>query len=313
MLALAHREHGKLPWSSLFGDAERTARDGFVVSPRLGRMIAGRYPQNQRAGRPSPISPSPTAPWSRPATGCATRPMPPSSAASPRKGPAALYSRPDRGADRRPRPRRAARRGSMTMADLAAYRPVEARGAVPALSRLRVCVPPPPSSGVGLLQLMAMLERTDIAARGPNDPQAWFLFAEASRLMYADRDRYVGDPAFVAVPVEGLLDPAYVAARAGLIGAPAGPPPQPGTPAGRRGAGADATLEPAGTSHFIVVDARGQCRVDDHHGRIDLRLGPDGRRLLPQQPADRFLVQPRDAQGGRPPTPSRRASGRARR
>ncbi len=58
-----------------------------------------------------------------------------------------------------------------------------------------MCVPPPPSSGVGLIQLMKMLERTDIAARGPNDPQAWFLFAEASRLMYADRDRYVGDPA----------------------------------------------------------------------------------------------------------------------
>ena len=75
-------------------------------------------------------------------------------------------------------------------------------------------MPPPPSSGVGLLQLMAMLERTDIAARGPADPQAWFLFAEASRLMYADRDQYVGDPAFAAVPVAGLLDPAYVASRA---------------------------------------------------------------------------------------------------
>ena len=46
MLALAHREHGRLAWSSLFGDAERTARDGFIVSPRLGRMVDGRYPQN---------------------------------------------------------------------------------------------------------------------------------------------------------------------------------------------------------------------------------------------------------------------------
>ncbi len=78
-----------------------------------------------------------------------------------------------------------------------------------------VCVPPPPSSGVSLLQMLGILDRTDIAARAPNDPQAWFLFAQASRLMYADRDRYVADPRFVPVPVERLLDPGYLqAARA---------------------------------------------------------------------------------------------------
>jgi len=118
-----------------------------------------------------------------------------------------------------------------------------------------MCVPPPPSSGVGLLQLMKLLERTDIASRKPNDPQAWYLFAEASRLMYADRDRYVGD--VPTVPVEGLLNPAYVAARARLIGPTAGPPPAAGIPPGVQTAAADSTLEPAGTSHFIVRDAEG--------------------------------------------------------
>jgi gamma-glutamyltranspeptidase/glutathione hydrolase len=104
---------------------------------------------------------------------------------------------------------------------------------------------------------MMMLDRTDIASRGPNDPQAWFLFAEASRLMYADRDRYVGDPAFVTVPVAGLIDPVYVARRAQLIGAKAGPPPAPGVPSGALVAGSDRTLEPTGTSHFIIRDADG--------------------------------------------------------
>jgi gamma-glutamyltranspeptidase/glutathione hydrolase len=120
-----------------------------------------------------------------------------------------------------------------------------------------VCTNPPPGSGVGLLELLGILQHTDIASRGPNDPQAWFLFAEASRLMYADRDKFVGDPAFVKVPVAGMIDPSYVASRAKLIGASAGPPPAAGVPAGAQLAGADATIEPTGTSHLIVRDADG--------------------------------------------------------
>src|SRR5688500_239055 len=46
MLGLAHRERGRLPWNSLFGDAERTAADGFIVSPRLARMVRGKFPEN---------------------------------------------------------------------------------------------------------------------------------------------------------------------------------------------------------------------------------------------------------------------------
>src|SRR5207302_1253756 len=147
--------------------------------------------------------------------------------------------------------------GTMTMADLANYRPIKR---APVCGPFRVyilCAPPPPSSGVGLIELMGLLDRTDIAARGPADPQAWFLFAEASRLMYADRDRYIGDPAFVRVPVTGLIAPTYVARRARLIGPAAGPPPAAGVPAGAPVAGNDNTLDPTGTSHFIIRDAAG--------------------------------------------------------
>jgi gamma-glutamyltranspeptidase/glutathione hydrolase len=121
-------------------------------------------------------------------------------------------------------------------------------------------VPPPPSSGVSLLELLGILEHTDIAARGPGDPQAWYLFAEASRLMYADRDQYVADPQFVSVPVEGLIDPRYVAGRAASIGARASETaPTPGQPPGASliSLGPDATNEVPGTSHFVVVDAAG--------------------------------------------------------
>ena len=85
----------------------------------------------------------------------------------------------------------------MTLKDLGCLSRELVRAAVPPLPPVTVCVPPPPSSGVSLLQMLGILEHTDIAARGPNDPQAWFLFAQASRLMYADRDRYVADPRFV--------------------------------------------------------------------------------------------------------------------
>jgi gamma-glutamyltranspeptidase/glutathione hydrolase len=75
--------------------------------------------------------------------------------------------------------------------------------------------------------------------------------------MYADRDRYVGDPAFVKVPVAGLLNRIYARQRAALIGPTAGPPPAAGNPELALLTGLDATVEPTGTSHLIVRDAEG--------------------------------------------------------
>jgi len=255
MLAMVQHEHGALVWNSLFGDAERMAREGFVISPRLGRFLAGGFPQLN--------APDVRAYFAAPDGGlkkAGDRLVNPAYAGFLQRlaaqGPDALYAG------------ETARRiidkthagplgGGMTLADLAGYQPVKRDALCGPYRVYLVCVPPPPSSGVGFLQLLMLLEHTDIAARGPDDPQAWFLFAQASRLMYADRDRYVGDPAFVNVPITGLLDPAYVAGRAKLIGTTAGPPPVAGTPPGAALAAADTTLEPGGTSHFIVGDAQG--------------------------------------------------------
>ena len=255
VLGQTHREHGKLEWRSLFGSATRTATQGFTVSPRLARMIAGKFPQTN--------TPDVLAYFARPGGGLLRAGdilRNPAYAAFLRRlagqGPSAFYGG-ETGARIVARTRAGPLGGSMTLADLAAYRPIKRVALCAPYRTYRVCAPPPPSSGVGLLQLLGLLERTDIARRGPDDPQAWYLFAEASRLMYADRDRFVGDPAFVAVPVEGLLDPAYIDQRATLIGASAGPPPVAGTPRGAVPAAADRTLEPAGTSHFIVRDRAG--------------------------------------------------------
>jgi gamma-glutamyltranspeptidase/glutathione hydrolase len=253
-LGAAHSRFGKLPWNRLFVPAIRAADSGFVVARRLGRFANGTSVQAQGADV--------RAMFSKPdgsIVKAGDTHRNPAYAASLR----ALASRGSRALNEGPiaqaivdRIRRDPLPGSMTLADLAKYQPVERTPVCRAFMEYRVCVPPPPSSGVSVLHLLGMLEHTDIAKRGPHDPQSWFLFAEASRVMYADRDRYIADPAFVNVPVEGMLDPQYIASRARLIGTKMGPSPQAGTPPGseRR---ADATVEAAGTTHFVIIDREG--------------------------------------------------------
>ncbi len=255
MLAEAQKVHGRLPWNSLFEDTARVAEDGFIVTPRLvdqiARHVVGKKPDADaffRRPDGAPLQVGDT--FRNPAYAGIMRRL-------AAEGPSALYTGPV--AERIvARTRAAPYGGAMTLDDLAAYRPQRIEALCRPYRDWVLCAPSPPASGVGLLELMGLLERTDIAARGPADPQAWYLFAEASRVMYADRDRYVGDPRFVQVPVEGLLAPAYLDRRVQAIGARARGGVQPyGVPPGARMVGIDATDEVAGTTHFVIVDAEG--------------------------------------------------------
>jgi gamma-glutamyltranspeptidase / glutathione hydrolase len=254
MLGVAHARFGKLRWNRLFRSAIAAADSGFAVPRRLGEYANGHSIQAAQ--------PDVRALFSRPdgtpvqeGDVLENRAYADTLRQLASQGPRALHQ----GAIARAivaRTRMEPGPGAMTMADLAGYEPIGRKPLCRPFRNYVVCVPPPPSSGASLLEMLAILEHTDIARRGPDDPQAWYLFAEASRIMYADRDQYIADPAFVDVPVEGLLDPGYVASRAKLIGDRAGPAPAAGHPHGSV-AGADATRESAGTSHFVVVDAKG--------------------------------------------------------
>ncbi|MBJ7510176.1 gamma-glutamyltransferase family protein [Brevundimonas sp.] len=254
MLAMAQGDHGRLAWRDLFEDAERLARDGFVVSPRLAGMINGPWPQAKtrwasalftgpdgRRYQAGDVMRNPA--YARTVQALAA------------EGPGVFYGgRIGREIARTvaegPRP------GGLTEADIAAYRPLR-RDALCRPYRIYViCVPPPPSSGVALLQFLAMAEHTPDIQKGADSPEAWVAFGRLQRLMYADRDRYVGDADFVGVPVAGLLDPAYVAQRAALVPEIDGPVPA-GAPPGSAPRSADATAEPGGTSHMVIVDADG--------------------------------------------------------
>lgn len=255
MLGVAHTALGRLPWSDLFGDAIRTAEQGFVVPRRLGRFANGPSAQmqqpdargllwNARAGRPIVAGDT----FQNLAYAATLR-------AIAARGPRALHEGPIADAivarlARGPRP------SSMTREDLARYQPVEREPLCAPYRAFLICAPPPPSSAVVVLGMLRQLDRTDIAARGPDDPRAWFLFAEASRMMFADRDRYVADPAFVAVPTEALLSDAYVGARAALIGDRAMPAPRAGEIDGVT-RGDAASYGESGTSHFVVADFDG--------------------------------------------------------
>lgn len=254
MLAMAQKDHGKLAWSSLFGDGVRLADNGFPVGRRLAGMAAA---------APQARQPDANAYFTKPdgsriqvgdtLTNAAY-------AATLRRvaaeGPSAILTGPIAQAIVN-RVHEGAYPSTMTLTDLAGYKPLKA----PALCRpyrvYVICTNNPASSGVALLEALKILERTDIATRGPNDPKAWMQLAEAERLMYADRGRYVGDPAFVPNLTAALLDPAFIAARAALIGDRAGPPPTYGALPQAAALGEDHTLEPSGTSHFVIVDAAG--------------------------------------------------------
>ncbi len=258
MLGVAHAKFGRLPWRGLFDAPIRAAERGFVVPQRLARFANSRFTQatlpDTRAlfGRPDGSTIQAGETFANPAYAATLRTVAERGARALLEGPLAeaIVTR----THAPPRP------GTLTLRDLASYQPAVSKPLCTPFRIYLVCVPPPPSSGVALLELLGLLERTSIAQLGPSDPQAWFLFAEASRLMYADRDRYVADSRFVAVPVEGLLDPRYLDERARLIGdRVATTPPAAGTPPGAAmtRAGLDATLDVAGTSHFVVVDDEG--------------------------------------------------------
>jgi gamma-glutamyltranspeptidase/glutathione hydrolase len=152
--------------------------------------------------------------------------------------------------------------GGLSLADLAAYQ-VKERPAVCAPYRgLDVCGMGPPSSGaLSIGQILGMIEPFDIATLGPDDPEAWRIIGDATRLAFADRERYIGDSDFVKIP-KGLLDPAYLKARSQLIRRPtalgkddvkAGEPPWDKAELRRD----QPALELPSTSHIVIVDAAG--------------------------------------------------------
>ncbi len=258
VLQLAHRRHGRLPWAVLFEPAIRLAEGGFPISRRLHSLLAQvriRAPDSPARrhfygedGYPKPVG----SVLRNPDLAATLRVI----AAS---GAEAFY-RGDAARDIAMATRATINPGRLSEQDLAGYRAREREPLCGAYRLWRICgMPPPSSGGTTVLEILGMLERHPLA-RMPRTIQAVHLIAEAGRLAYADRDRYLADPDFFEVPVQGLLDRRYLAERAALI-SPARSLGRavPGEPARARAAqlADDAAPELAATSHLSIVDALG--------------------------------------------------------
>ncbi len=205
MLALAHRDHGRLPWARLFEPAIALAERGFEVSPRLAGLIAkDRFLKTFPAAR-AYFYDAQGAPWPvghrlrNPAFAETLRRLAAGGADAFYLGPlAAEIVAAVKGAAGNP--------GLMELADLAGYRAKRRAPLCAPYRTWRVCgMGPPTSGGVALLQMLGTLERFDLAALEPNGTQALHLIAEAGRRAFADRGLFLADSDFVEVPLAELL------------------------------------------------------------------------------------------------------------
>ncbi|WP_198370972.1 gamma-glutamyltransferase [Roseomonas rosulenta] len=259
MLEAAHREHGRLPWARLIAPAIALAENGFPVSERLARDIAGDMLLLRRdpgagayffteAGLPLPTGHR----LRNPALAATLRAIAEQGAAALARGPVAE--------DIVAAIARHALPGAMTTTDLATYAPRRREAVCTPYRRWRVCgFPPSSSGGIAVAQILGLLGHFDVARLDPRGADAAHLVAEAGRLAFADRNAYVADPDFVSVPTRGLVDAGYLTARAQLIDRDrAIATPRAGNPPWRetRFAPQQQDFE-AGTSHVSIVDGDG--------------------------------------------------------
>lgn len=265
LLETLHRKFGKLPWASLFDAGVKHASDGFVVSPRLATLIAEDvgYLDSEAATKSYFFDTSGA----------------PLNSGALLKNPeyaASLKALAEGGADAFYRGPIAEKivaavtghgnAGGLSLADMQGYA-VKERDAVCASYRgLDVCGMGPPSSGALTIgQILGMIEPFDLARLGPEDPESWRIIGDATRLAFADRERYLGDADFIDIP-KGMLDGQYLKTRSALLRRPtalardevtAGEPPR--DKAELRIDGISAEI-PA-TSHISIVDDAGNVAV----------------------------------------------------
>ena len=258
LMAQAHQKWGKLPWATIFKPAIRLSQKGFIVNKTLESRLAaiqGLWPNFDEAR---------TTYWrdGKPLKAGMTFKNPKLAATLAllaKKGPGAFYTGPIASQIVHAVTTSKLSPGDITMTDLAQYRAKEQQAVCAPYRVYVVCGMAPPSSGATtVLQILGTLQRFDLKAIGKDSPQSWYLIGQAMQLAYADREKYLGDDAFVNVPVAGLLNPEYIKERSALIDPEKARADYPaGNPPGAAPRTAAISSEVAGTTHFTAVDKNG--------------------------------------------------------
>ena len=263
LMETAHQKWGQSNWGGLFSDAIRLAEEGFSVSPRLASLVEGDAERLSRFARTRdyflpgglPIAEGDT--LANPAYADTLR-------ALAARGADAFYTGQVAEGIVAAVRTAAGNPGVMSMTDLALYQVKEREPVCIDYRAHEVCGMGPPSSGALTVgQILGMLDNFDLP--GPEDANAWRMIGDASRLAFADRGQYMADSDFVPMPTIGLVDPAYLTERAGLIegdrtdGFVALETVEPGSPTWDHAQiwANDASIEFPSTSHISIYDQYG--------------------------------------------------------
>ncbi len=263
LLEGAHRRWGRASWPALFEAGIDLAEGGFDVSPRLAGLIErdadrlSRYQATADYFLPDGVPLQAGDRLVNPDYAKVLRTLAAKGADGFYTGQiAADIVRTVTNAEGNP--------GVLSEMDLALYQVKERPSVCAEYRAFDVCGMGPPSSGALTVgQILGMLGQYDLASLGAENPEAWRLIGDASRLAFADRGRYMADSDFVPMPTKGLVDPAYLTERAKLLaGEGALTEIAPGTPkfdhAGLSPIWADdAAIEFPSTSHISIVDGYG--------------------------------------------------------
>ncbi|MGI5309562.1 gamma-glutamyltransferase [Rheinheimera sp. WS51] len=259
MMEKAHQQFGKLAWADLFTETIETANNGFIVSSRTAGQLAKGwnkgitefsqsrhyfYPQGQAVQQGERLT--------NPAYAKTLQII-------ANKGAAGFYSGEIAQQIVQTVQEASINPSQLQLSDLANYQAVERDAVCMDYREYKVCgMAPPSSGGVAVLQILGMLEQYDLAQLAPNSLPAIELLSGAAKLAFADRERYMADPDFVAIPLQGLIDKQYLAQRGKLISVnKPSDKAQAGVPKQAPNLASSEAIEFANTSHLSIVDAKG--------------------------------------------------------
>ncbi|NQZ24569.1 MAG: gamma-glutamyltransferase [Colwellia sp.] len=258
-LKKAHEQYGKLAWSELFVDAIELAEHGFIVSPRLEKLVAMQFnpgitqlPEIRKYFFPNNVAIKAGERLINKKLAAVYRSL-------AKDGLTPFYNGwiAEKIIDAVQKSPIAP--GKLTRDDLANYQSKERPAVCGAYRTYNVCgMAPPSSGGVAVIQILGQLASYDLAKNEIDNVKNVHLFTQSSRLAFADRNRYIADSDFVSVPVDGLIAPQYLAKRAKLISIEQDMGKAfAGQPQGALVQADDLAFELPSTSHISIVDKQG--------------------------------------------------------